>query len=494
MKGKWKWVVPSVAALCLLLLGLFCIASDISVSWGLVPIQIAAVILGMELVLLIRDLLLPLGAVERILEQWSGTEHTAVQQQLSQVGGSMAGLARLLGRKIEELECYAAQIGEKAAAKAGEETRRQMAEEISRSALPRVLGKIDGRENFEIAGHVERIGKSGNTFYDFFVLDSGVLGVVLGQVPGEDVADAMYMVVAQTTIRSRLRLGRSLEETMDDVNSQLYDLGAHKTLHAIVGILNTADGWFTYVNAGQQRPLLMRNEEGYEWLDGPRFAPIGQNERVNYRTESLRLRQGDRLFLHSEGLGGCLDQSGTAFREHALRSALNRSRKHEEDLETMLSFISDEAAAFCTTDAEVPGYAMLLIEYRKGNKDLAHLEELAVPEAAGRVAAFLKKQFAQNGIEPKRYAKVAVVADEMFALCCRRLPDYAHITTECGLAPDGQSVTIRISAPLGGTDPMENAADEVDQSSIDFISAQTDFISFKPGAERDSLVAVCFWE
>ena len=88
---------------------------------------------------------------------------------------------------------------------------------------------------------------------------------------------------------------------MADVNAQLYDLGNQYCLNALVATLGTADGRFTYVNAGQQ-PLLMRNEDRYEWLDAPVYAPLGMNQNVSYRSMELAFKQGDRIFLHTADL------------------------------------------------------------------------------------------------------------------------------------------------------------------------------------------------
>ena len=157
-------------------------------------------------------------------------------------------------------------------------------------------------------------------------IDPGLLCIVIGQTPGGGVAKALYMVVAQTTIRSRLRQGLSLSETLADVNRQLYDLDSKQSLCALVGTLNTADGRLSYVNAGQQQPLLMRNEERYEWMEAPVYAALGLNQNVSYRTMELRLKQGDRLFLYTSGLGDLTDREGVPFRDQAFRTALNRSR------------------------------------------------------------------------------------------------------------------------------------------------------------------------
>ena len=123
-----------------------------------------------------------------------------------------------------------------------------MAEEICASALPQVLPDIPSRAHFEVNGLIEQGMGRDCRFYDYFFIDPGLLCIVLGQTPGGGVAEALFMVIAQTTIRSRLRQGRSLEETMADVNTQLYDLGSQFSLNALVATLSTADGRFTYVN------------------------------------------------------------------------------------------------------------------------------------------------------------------------------------------------------------------------------------------------------
>ena len=99
---------------------------------------------------------------------------------------------------------------------------------------------------------------------------------------------------------------------------------------------------------------------------------------------------------------------------------------------------------------------MLTLLFCKGDKELAHCDVPARPEYAGEVTEFLKKQFADNGIDKRHYAREAVVVDEVFALCCRKAALDSRIMVECGVAPDALMVNIRVTAVLGGVDPMES--------------------------------------
>lgn len=427
------------------------------------------------------------GSLEEIKEK----EMDEFRHQAREMEGLAGEVARAAASRLEEMNSQMNTLRANADRQAQQVVRRQLTEELCRSALPQVLRDSPATATFALAGTVEKGREPSCTYYDYFFIDAGLLCIMVGQVPGDGIAEALYMVVAQTAIRSRLRMGRSLVETMVDVNTQLYDQGARQPLCVLVGTLDTASGQFTYVNAGGAVPLLMRNGERYEWIRVPVYAPMGLNENVSYRSNQLRLRQGDRLFLQTDGLGDMQDAAGTPFREQELRAVLNRSRSRTRTPEEILRFTADEAAAYCPADASRLGYAALVLEYLKGDKELAHCEVPAVPAAAEQVTAFLNKRFADNGIQRRSYAPVAVLVDELFALCCRSCEKVGSVTVECGIAPDGQTVTVRMSAPLKGVNPLKSEGAPT-ANAVAFIEDQAEYLTFKAGEERDTLTAVCF--
>lgn len=434
----------------------------------------------------------PLEQLEETLKQWPQPQALEELRQEAGQQGQAGPLAQAMAGILEEVDGQIQLAGRMAAAEAAKDAQRRMADDICHSALPQVLPDLPSRSSFEVQGRLERGTADCSPFYDYFYIDPGLVCLVIGQVPGGSVAESLYMVVAQTTIRSRLRQGRSLAETMADVNAQLFDLGSQFSLHALVGTLSTADGMFHYVNAGEVQPLLVRNEDRYEWLDAPVYAPLGMNESVSYRTMELRLKQGDRLFFHTEGLGAIADREGTPFREQQLRADLNLSRGKGLEPGETLEFLQEKALVYSKT-LEVGGYAAMLLEYRKGDKELAHCEVPGQPAYAAQVADFLKRQLDENGISKRHYARVAVVVDELFALCCRYVKRDT-VLVECGVAPDAQMVTIRIAAMLDGQDPLDAAEMEEGpaQEAMAFVRAQADYVTFKPGSERDTITVVCY--
>ena len=469
------WVLPEWRELMLFLL----VAAVFLLAAGVVSLR--------------REVYRPLDELEEVVSAWPETTPDDLRRRMGQIGGAPEGAAQAMLRQMEGLQHKMSELQGRVSQETQLRVRRELAGEISRTALPHVLPDYPSRENFDVAGLMEQGKLPACAFYDYFYIDPGLLCVVIGQTPGDGVEDALFMVVAQTAIRSRLRQGLSLAETLADVNRQLYDLGGKRSIGALVGTLNTADGRLSYVNAGQQKPLLMRNEGRYEWLDAPVYAQLGLNENVSYRTMELQLRQGDRLFLHTAGLGDLPDREGVPFRERELRAVLNRSRTQTRGTQEMLRFVADEAAVY-NDGGDAQGYAGLVLEYRKGTRELAHCEGPAVPEYAPEVAAFLKGRFEENGIQPRHYARSAVLVDELFALCCRHCPPDSLVSTECGIAPDGQSVTIRMSMATGGRNPLETGGDEPGGNAVEFIRSQADYVDFKAGEERDTVTMVCFLE
>lgn len=430
----------------------------------------------------------PVQAMERACAQMDcGSLHEVEKQCV----GEVASLAAYLHTALEDMENRVVRERDRAALEAKEETELRLAREINASVLPLGLPQMPGQVYFDLSGKVERGSELGSQFYDHFFIDPGLLCVVIGAVPGGGTPEALFMVVAQTAIRSRLRQGLSLAETMADVNRQLYDLGKSFSLEALVATLNVANGWVSYVNAGAPLPLIMLNEDRYEWLSAPVYTPLGKNENVSYRVEEFRLKQGDRLFFHTPGIDQITNWEGKFFGDERLRVSLNLSRARNLDLGGLLSFLGDEAAAWSEQNRIREGFALLVLEYSKGEKALAHCDVPAVPKSAAVVSAFLKRQFEENHITMRHYARVAVLVDEMFILCCRWSVHKETVMVECGLAPDSQMVNIRITAVLGGVDPL-GIKEGTTQNAVDFIRHHTDYISFHAGEARDTITMVCF--
>ena len=458
--------------------------------WAVFLLFLVAIIVTVCAVILRTMVFQPMDDLNELVSNWGSTAPEELQKQIGLLPGPMGDLGKVLFERMDEVETRMAGLEEEVTERTAQAVQAEVVEDICRTVLPQTLKDYPSRQYFEVAGTVSPGQRRCSTFYDYFYIDSGLLCIALGQVSDGGVDAALLMTAAQTLIRSRIRLGRSVQETMNDVNAQLYDYGSKGEVRVLLATLDTAMGFFTFVNTGVCQPILMRNGERFETVESLISTPLRRNQDVSYRSEELRLRQGDRLFLCTEGLETAENQAGNAFGEQALRDALNQSRTQKEPADSM-RYVAEEAAAFCPADDAHDGYAALLLEYRKGEKTLAHLRVPATPDYAAEVLDFLKSRLDENGIQRKHYARIAVLVDELFALCCRKQTDDEEIDVECGVAPDAQSVTIRVTGSFQGKDPLEENDGPALQSA-DYIQNHGDYISFKPGEEKDFISVVCF--
>ena len=282
-------------------------------------------------------------------------------------------------------------------------------------------------------------------------------------------------------------MGRSLTAAMSDVNAQLYELGGRDSVNAFVCVLSTVNGRFSFVNAGGTLPLLMRSEERYEWLNTPVYDPLGANESVSYRSEIMRLSQGDRLFIYTSELGEMKNSSGELFRDTELLPVLNRSRNQCRSTEELLSFVQDEASAFCESSDDVLSYVAIALEYVKGNRDFVFTLVRSVPEEAPLVTEFMRKTLEEGRIEPKDRAKHILLADEMFTLCCRACGTDTDVKIECAIKPEENILHLRMFAPMGGKDPLDLGGDDSGGAAANYIRTHTKRASFEAGVGRDML-------
>lgn len=459
---------------------------DNILTWLLGAALLCAVI---ALIVLRVRVLSPMDRLRRLCANLDEMDPEEITREAEKIKGPPGAAARALASCFVQSEAPADAGSGESGALSEEEKRYRMnvVDAICASLLPQPLKNKLASMTFSLTGGVQSGTRASCAFYDHFFLDDNTLCFVVGQVRGSTIADALLSVVGQVTIRSQMRLGRSLAETMSDINTQLFGLGGHSGINALVCVLNIVNGRLSFVNAGGELPLLMRSEERYEWLRTPVYAPLGANESVSYRSEILRLNQGDRLFLYTSDLGEMRNREGEAFRDREFQSALNRSRSLVRDAEELIRFVQNEAAAFCESGEDVLSAVTLALEYNKGNRDFIFTLVRAVPEEAPLVTEFMRKVLEDGALAPKESAKQILLADELFALCCRACGPEADVKVECAIKPEDNTLHLRMFAPMGGNDPLSSNDSAPGGNAANYIRTHTKRAAFEAGIDRDML-------
>ena len=442
------------------------------------------------LILIRRMFIRPVQQLTRAAGDYAGGENKSAFANVDiRSSDELRTLADAFRMMLVEIDLNAAEQTQLAVREQRLESELQLADQLNASMLPKALPEREGGYPFDVQGLSHRAQELGCGFYDYFLLDRDRLCMVVGETPGSGVPQALYSVMAQTAIKSQLRAGLSLTEAMTAVNRQLYEMGGSLSLNALVGVLDGAAGTFSCINAGQTRPLLLRSRDRYDWMDTPVCVPLGQSENVIYRPLDLELRQGDRIFFHTEGLDAVSDGAGRAFGTERLRSTLNLVRNRQGGLKEQLQAVSDAAGAYAAKLADIGSYVLLAVEYRRRDRADAHCLLTADGAGSAALAEFLRGQMAANGVPARQTAELAVLADELFTLCCRRSTGDGRFMAECAVPPGEGLAVVRIRGDLGGEDPLERLSGEAVWAA-DFIRGHADRVFFEHGETVDTVTVV----
>ena len=395
-----------------------------------------------------------------------------------QTGDELQTLSEAFGRMADDIARYTRNLEAVAADKERIATELSLATDIQVSLLPRRFPAFPDRDEFDLYAVMKPAKVVGGDFYDFFLIDSHRLAIVVGGVSGQGIPAALFMVVAKTIIKNQLMSGVAVEESMTVINSRLYESSTSTVVvRAFVGILDTLDGRFTYVNAGQQPPLLMRKDGTFTFLDSQVMTPLAQTEYVNYRGMELRLRQRDRLVVYSEGVTGVPNGEGVPFGGEGLRSSLNQKRQ-SKDLEEMVTGLCGELEVYSYGVVRQEDVTVLALSYLKGDRAQAEILVEAKDKEFLRVQQFLRRQLEENQLGGIFYAHLSVAVEEAFALVVSRMGSRGEVLVRCAVEEQTGLVTVSLLYPGLQWDPFQQLT-SVQEDAAAFIRRSVDLLQYR---------------
>lgn len=272
-------------------------------------------------------------------------------------------LGENLTRMTSELITYMGNLRQVTAEKERISAELNVATNIQLSMLPCIFPAFPERTEFDIYAKLAVAREMGGSFYDFFLVDQTHLAVIVGEIQGRGVPAALLMMITKTLIKNYAQLGYSPAQVFTETNNQLSDSNEGMTTTAFLGIVDLVSGEFTYVNAGHSIPLLKHAGGDFDWLPAKDCFVLGGMEGVPYWQQSVKLAQGDLLFLYTKGLVEAENQTQVQYSEEHMQMRLNQVVREAYALEEIVEIMEEDVKNFQEDAPREQDIVMLLLRF-----------------------------------------------------------------------------------------------------------------------------------
>jgi sigma-B regulation protein RsbU (phosphoserine phosphatase) len=184
----------------------------------------------------------------------------------------------------------------------------------------------------------------GGDFFNYFPVDGGNVGLLVGDVSGKGLPAALLMANLQATIQARLPLETDLARLAGQLDRDI-DASTPPELYLtlFMGVFDVEKGLLRYVNAGHHTQFALRPDGVVKKLEST-GRPLGLLPGGGYQEKSVELTHGSLLFLYTDGLVESENEHGEQFGMGRLEELLLRDKG--DNPEVMLAGIDATIRAY----------------------------------------------------------------------------------------------------------------------------------------------------
>lgn len=185
------------------------------------------------------------------------------------------------------------------------ETARNMQLALMPESDPQVRG-------FDISGCCIPARDVGGDLFDYvwFPEEKGKLCITVVDVSGKGMDAAFTAVYTSGAFISEIQHEKDVKTIAENLNSAIYSRqDRSRFVCALMVALDVPTREINYVNAGQMRPLLLQGDRLKVLRNqGARF-PLGVVQAPAYKSETTRMKPGDRLLLYTDGVSEAMNSN-----------------------------------------------------------------------------------------------------------------------------------------------------------------------------------------
>ncbi|HEX8138141.1 MAG TPA: SpoIIE family protein phosphatase [Pyrinomonadaceae bacterium] len=183
----------------------------------------------------------------------------------------------------------------------------EIAREVQERLFPQEFPPVEG---LDYCGACRPALGVGGDYYDFLLLPNGNLGIAIGDVSGKGISAALLMASLQASLRAQAIQGTSdLAALMANVNRLVYDASAENRYATFFYAQYEPEArTLTYVNAGHNPPMLLRDDGEVIRLDVAGGVVVGLLRDFPYTQAAITLKPGDLLLAYTDGISEAMNK------------------------------------------------------------------------------------------------------------------------------------------------------------------------------------------
>ncbi len=186
----------------------------------------------------------------------------------------------------------------------------------------------------------------GGDFYDCFLRSENNVCIVMGDVSGKGISAAIFMAMAKTMIREKLRAGVSPATALIQANEELCAQNPEGLFATVfVAEMNTKTGDLCYANAGHNPPIILKDSSHY--LNPESGIPLGLFEDADIVNEHITLQPFEGIILYTDGVTEAVNSQREFFGTERFLETVNGMKLDPNEPEQILiRGISDAVKQF----------------------------------------------------------------------------------------------------------------------------------------------------
>ena len=269
---------------------------------------------------------------------------------------------------------YVVLVADRSKALAATQSELDTATRIQAHMLPSTFPAFPAYREFDIYATMDPAKEVGGDFYDFFLIDSDHLALVVADVSGKGVPAALFMMTARTILKTKAQSSPTLSPQilLEEANAALCENNRDGMFVTVwLGILEISTGELTYADAGHEK-LLLYQDGAWHLLPketiGPALAMWApedfafMTEEYRYRDKTIQLRPGDAIFQYTDGVTEAMPANHELFGEERLLDAMNSAPSTQP--EDLLAYVRARIDEFVKGAAQFDDITMLGLQYK----------------------------------------------------------------------------------------------------------------------------------